>query len=191
MSWLDYLRMASFKLIPFKIDISDISSGRRTIIHEYPKKEKIFAEDLGRNTREIRLEGWVIGENYSIQRDALLAACEEPGTGTLIHPYLGTLTVICTSVTVRESSSEGRMARFSFTFVETSRITSSQSVLNPVFQFNNQVTEALNTQKTTFNKGYAVICAIRKGSPSMRHTTHLTNLCAFTNPVVTRISIRL
>jgi prophage DNA circulation protein len=156
MLWLNYLKIASFKQIPFKVDNSDIASGRRAVIHEYPQKEKVFAEDLGKNMREIRLEGWVIGENYSIQRDALLNACEEPSAGMLVHPYLGTLTVICTNVTVRESTSEGRMARFSFTFVETPRIASSQSALDPAFQFNNQINEALSTQKNLFNQAYVV-----------------------------------
>ena len=155
--WIEYLKSASFKQLPFKVEASDMVSGRRVIVHEYPYKEKVLAEDLGKNTREIRLEGWVVGEDYFLQRAALLSACEEPGVGILVHPYLGSLTVICTNVTVRENTSEGRMARFSFTFVETPKITSLQFLPDSVVQFNDQVSEALSTQKTVFNQVYKVM----------------------------------
>lgn len=74
--WQALLRQASFKGAAFKVETSDLNSGRRNAVHEYPQKDKPYLEGLGGNTRELRVEGWVIGENYAWQRDALLAVIE-------------------------------------------------------------------------------------------------------------------
>lgn len=89
----DELRPASFRGVPFKVEASDIGAGRRTQLNEYPQRDKPYVEDLGRATREIGLVAFVVGEDYIAQANAVLGALEEPGPGTLIHPWFGELTV--------------------------------------------------------------------------------------------------
>ena len=58
-----------------------------------------------------------------------------PGAGDLVHPYLGSLQVACTGCSLSERTREGRMARFSLSFVEaganqypTSRVNTQDNV---------------------------------------------------------------
>ncbi len=130
MNWLDGLRRvdfagksligASFRGVPFFVDSSDRAGGRRTAVHQFPYRDEPFVEDLGKNATTFRVEGYVIGDDYIAQRDALLTALEETsGPGALVHPYYGRKRAICSSVTVRESPKEGRFATFSVEFSET------------------------------------------------------------------------
>jgi prophage DNA circulation protein len=91
MSWRDQLRPGSFRGAPFRIQGNDGEGGRRGALHEFPERDEPWFEDLGRAARRWTIEAIVIGENYLADLDALVAACEEKGPGTLVHPYRGTL----------------------------------------------------------------------------------------------------
>ncbi|HEV7286025.1 MAG TPA: DNA circularization N-terminal domain-containing protein, partial [Kaistia sp.] len=118
MAWRDQLRPASFRGVPFHVDDDDLSAGRRVQIHEYPQRDKPYAEDLGRATRRITVVGYLIGPDYMAARDRLLAAVEEAGPGELVHPQFGALQVVVEEFRTTHSSREGGMARISITFVE-------------------------------------------------------------------------
>lgn len=108
---------ASFRGVPFFVESSDRSGGRRTVTHEFPLRDDPTIEDLGRRTRSFGVDGYVIGDDYLVERDALLAALEDSaGPGELVHPYYGVLRAICSSLTVRCSIADGGMARFSLEF---------------------------------------------------------------------------
>lgn len=77
MSWRDQLRDGSFRGVPFKIQASRALVGRRGQVHEYPLRDKPYAEDLGRRARAFNVECFVLGADYMAQRDALIAALEE------------------------------------------------------------------------------------------------------------------
>lgn len=133
MSWRERTKgPASFRGVPFFVDTSERSGGRRTVTHEYPLRDEPFVEDMGRRARAFPVEGYVVGESYLAQRDALIAALEEAGPGELVHPYHGTRRVACNDFTIRESTAEGGMARFRIDFVETlSRPASPVAVVDP------------------------------------------------------------
>lgn len=118
MSWRDQLRKASFRGIPFFVDSSSSGFGRRNVLHEYPLRDTPYSEDLGRKARQFTVEAYVLGDDYLGKRDAVIAACERPGQGELIHPYYGPKFVEVTNCQVEERAAEGRIARFSITFVE-------------------------------------------------------------------------
>ena len=94
----DQLQPASFRGIPFEVTASGLKIGRRTVVHEYPQKDQPFVEDLGRATRQITLTAFVIGDDYIAQAQSLMAELEAPGSGTLIHPWLGEMEVTITSI---------------------------------------------------------------------------------------------
>lgn len=119
MAWPDDLRPASFRGIPFFIDDHDFSTGRHVVTHEYPERDLPYSEDLGRKAETFLVNGHVLGSDYFLIRDSLRAAAAIPGPGELIHPYLGTLQVNCTSFNIKEDTKEGRIAKISFSFVET------------------------------------------------------------------------
>lgn len=122
--WRDRLRDASFRGVPFSVDDDDASFGRRVQLHEYPKRDKPYTEDLGRAARRLTINAYVIGDDYADKRDRLIAAVETEGPGTLVHPQYGEMQgSIDGTVKVSHSSSEGRMSRISFEFVESGELT--------------------------------------------------------------------
>ena len=116
--WKDNLQEASFRGVPFFYDSTGIDGGRRTQTHEFAYRDKPYTEDLGRKAQEIPIEAYVLGDDYMTARDNLLKACNEEGPGELIHPYYGSIQVNCQVISVRESTSEGRIARISLQFIE-------------------------------------------------------------------------
>jgi len=124
MSWRDDLLPASFRGVPFFVNDHELALGRRNAEHEFPLRDTGFVEDLGKKNRHYRVIGYVIvvpgsGESYFPDRDALIAALEQGGTGTLSHPYLGELTVnVANDCRVKETLEEGGMATFTMEFID-------------------------------------------------------------------------
>jgi prophage DNA circulation protein len=121
--WRDRLREASFRGVPFSVENDESSFGRRVQVHEYPNRDKPFTEDLGRATRRLTINAYLIGNDYAEQRDRLIVAIETAGPGTLVHPQFGEMQgSIDGQVSVTHSVTEGRMCRVSFQFVESGEL---------------------------------------------------------------------
>lgn len=121
--WRSRLRDASFRGVPFEVEDEDGNFGRRVQVHEYPNRDKPFTEDLGRATRRITINAYLIGDDYPEKRDRLIAAIETEGAATLVHPWYGEMKGnVDGSVRVSHSKSEGRMCRVSFQFVESGEL---------------------------------------------------------------------
>lgn len=122
MSWRDQVAVpGSFRGVPFYVESSELTTGRRNVKHVYPfKKEPVFTEDMGREGRRFMVDVFVFGPDYLIARDRLLTALEAAGTGELVHPYYGTRRVsVGEDVRVRESGARGGTATLSIEFTET------------------------------------------------------------------------
>jgi prophage DNA circulation protein len=109
---------ASFRGVPFFVESVDMSTGRRVVVHEFPLRDDPFVEDLGRRSRKFRVDGYVIGDDYQPQRDALLDALEAEGPGELLLPYYDAKRAIGETTSVRETKSDGGMAVFALEFCE-------------------------------------------------------------------------
>lgn len=119
MAWRDELQPGSFRGVPFKIDEARTHVGRRVVLNEYPLRDLPWPEDMGRLARRFQVECLVLGDDYMEQRDALIAALEAPGAGTLVHPYFGLRSVVVEQpAEIRESTREGGVARFRIQFAE-------------------------------------------------------------------------
>ena len=93
-SFFDTLREASFRGAPFEVEDADESGGRRLARHEYPLRI-CLAEDLGQG-RGMAHPGFIVQGrkyDYAQARDDLRKALNAYGSGTLIHPWLGEMTV--------------------------------------------------------------------------------------------------
>ncbi len=125
--WEENLHPASFRGVPFAVTAGDSQFGRRQAVHEYPMRDRVWVEDLGRGARRITLQGFIVqgsriyraGDVLS-QRDNLVAACEMPGSGTLTHPTLGELTVSIPDggLRLREGVDQGGSFSFTLTCIE-------------------------------------------------------------------------
>lgn len=129
MTWREELRPASFRGVPFDVEGDSGSFGRRVQVHEYPQRDKPWAEDLGRATRAFEITAFVVGDDYLQRRDALLAALETEGPGTLVHPWYGELTVNVKELArVAHSHRHGGMCEISLSFVEAGELTFPKAV---------------------------------------------------------------
>lgn len=117
-TWRDNLRPASFRGVEFHVSAGSRSSGRRGIEFEYPKRDDPYFEDLGRMARRWSVTGYVLGSDYQRQADALCRALEAIEPGTLVHPTMGTMRVVCQPYTRSEKKTEGGYAEFDMVFVE-------------------------------------------------------------------------
>lgn len=118
MSLLDDLRPASFRGVPFQVESNTLSAGRRTQIHEYPKKDKPWPEDNGRATREIGFSAFLVGKDYIKQANSLIDALEKEGAGELIHPWFGSMQVVLKEPAQVTFNSAFGLATVALSFVE-------------------------------------------------------------------------
>lgn len=116
--WRDSLLPANYRGAFFNVEVDSQAGGRRNATHEFPNRDVPYTEDLGRKARRWPVTGYVIGSDYTDARDALIAACEQMGAGTLVHPTLGTVQVNCDVYNASESRERGGFCVFEMSFVE-------------------------------------------------------------------------
>ncbi|MHC2534221.1 DNA circularization N-terminal domain-containing protein [Bradyrhizobium diazoefficiens] len=119
--WRDRYQTASFRGAFFHVETDARASGRRVALHEYPKRDDPYAEDMGRAARRFQVQGYLIGPNYLQQKDALIAALEADGPGILRlpMPYMGEdIEVMAGTYSVTESREKGGMCAFEMDFIE-------------------------------------------------------------------------
>lgn len=118
MSWRDRISNASFRGVPFFVESSSANLSRRTTVHEFPGREDVLVDDMGRGPDRFQIKAYVVGADFDTARDALEAALLTPGAGTLVHPTRGRMSVaIEGEVQAAESRTRLGIADFSFTVV--------------------------------------------------------------------------
>lgn len=116
--WKRSWRQASYRGVPFCFDTSGGTYGRRYAMHEYPGRDVPYAEDLGRAQRTWTFNAYVIGSAFHTTRTRLLSACEAPGPGSLVLPYIGRVQAVCTSVDYSDARTQGGYAAVTLSFAE-------------------------------------------------------------------------
>ena len=116
--WADRLRVASWRGLPFAVKGGTLKRGRRVVVHEYPFRDDVWVEDLGRGVRLVGLTGFLIGDDVFDQRDAMMAANEQPGIGELVHPSLGSLQVTQVDESFGERADLGRVVEMELSFIQ-------------------------------------------------------------------------
>lgn len=116
MSWRDNLRPASFRGVEFHYEDIRRSLGRRVIRHEYPGGDQPYHEDLGAVTSDISITAYVLEPDHLEKARRLADAMNEPGPGTLVHPYHGEIPAVAVSVQESFTTSRGGMAQFQIRF---------------------------------------------------------------------------
>lgn len=119
------VQAASFRGIPFAVTGSDMGGGRRMAVHQYPGRDEAWAEDMGRTVRNFRLRGFILDGDIITaagaidgQRSNLITALEKSGEGTLIHPTLGSLTVVVDRFTIGEGNGAQSYSNVEVSFIE-------------------------------------------------------------------------
>ena len=108
----------SYMGVPFAVMGSEGDQGRRVALHQYPFRNTVWPEDLGRKPRVYRIRGFVVGPTAYAQRSALVLVLEQPGPGLLIHPTIGAVYASCLHFTWREPDGRAQVVEFDLEFVE-------------------------------------------------------------------------
>jgi prophage DNA circulation protein len=123
MSWKDNLQPATYKGVPFYVKKSEYEFGRRTELKQFPNNDAPVLQDFGGAASEFMIEAYVIASidnefDYFENRDNLIAAFNEIKSGTLIHPYYGSMEVYPLGrAKISEEIEEGGIARLEMKFV--------------------------------------------------------------------------
>jgi prophage DNA circulation protein len=116
--WRRFEGNASFRGVAFHVDTRTRASGRRIAMHEYPKRDIPYAEDMGRRARKFPITGYLIGPDYLTQKNRLIEVFEAEGPGLFQHPALGSINAVVDSYTVLESRERGGMCNIEVQFCE-------------------------------------------------------------------------
>lgn len=115
--WWQQLQPGSWRRVGFVLDAGQTVAGRRIALHEYPYRDDVWAEDLGKLPRRFSIQGFLVGDDVYSQRDAMIAACEQPGAGTLVHPTLGAIQVVLLDFNVTDRRDRGRYVEVQLAFI--------------------------------------------------------------------------
>lgn len=113
---------ASFRGVPFHVTKVDLKVGRRTVVHEYPQRDKPYVEDIGRATRRLTFTAFVVGDDYIQQAEKLIGAIETEGPGTLIHPHLGEMKCCLEQASTITFTDSSRTASVVLTAIESGEL---------------------------------------------------------------------
>jgi prophage DNA circulation protein len=128
--WRDQLLPASFDGNEFHVEAGSRENGRRIVMHEFPKKEFPYAEDMGRRAVEFSVRGYCIQfmmdlggsslyrRDYRIARDLLQERLDTGGAGKLQLPTMRPLVVVCPRYRLTEEERLGGYCVFDMTFSE-------------------------------------------------------------------------
>lgn len=127
---------ASFNGVPF--DAVEVSSahGRRGAEGEFPFGENTAYADLGRRIRTYSLSGKIQSDGFLGIATALIAACEVPGPGILVHPTRGIISAACKSLKVSDKiEDEAGITYVELEFVEGNAWPNGLSIVGSVLGF--------------------------------------------------------
>lgn len=122
--WRDNLCPASFRGAIFHVESSQRSSGRRIVLHQYPKRNIPYAEDMGREAIKWSFTGYLILRDKGMPGGLLasmadlIGALEADDAGMLMHPTLGAMLCMCDKYSYSDKRTAGGYVEFNMEFVE-------------------------------------------------------------------------
>ena len=109
------LNQSSFRGIPFYTRDEDVSGGQRLTDHKFINGGTL-TESNGLNNDIIKITGYIGGDNYLTQKEALREAFKNIESGTLIDKFYGTLDVYVEKWIIKESITKFGQAVIEVTF---------------------------------------------------------------------------
>lgn len=123
--WRDGLLPASYDGNEFFVDVGSRESGNRLVVHQFPKKDQPYTENMGRRAIEFRVRGYVIQSarrpDYRPVRDALQQRLEQGmagKAGQLQLPTMRPVSMIIQNYRLTEEERLGGYCVFDMHFVE-------------------------------------------------------------------------
>jgi len=190
--WMSRLQAASFRGVPFQVQVGDSSFGRRNVVHEYPYRDTVWVEDLGRSARRLDIQGFLVGADCIAQRDAMIAACErlDEGDSKLVHPTYGEMTVtLLGRLKIVERWDKGRMFEIQFSFIESGKRQFPSSAKSTGTVVTDAASIADSASATSFSNSIAG--ALKVGVPAVQQVVNATRAWAATAQRITNDATNL
>lgn len=147
--WWQQLQPGSWRGNPFVLDNTPTKTGRRIALHEYPYKDTVWPEDLGKLPRHIQVSAFLVGDDCYQQKLAMIAACEQQGPGTLVHPTLGSMQVYLLSFQTTDRRDRGRYVEVDFEFIDASATAMAPAASANTGNIVQNLAKALNSASAT------------------------------------------
>lgn len=116
--WLRAFRPASFRGVPFKVDVEGASGGRRLAIHPIAYADSAVIEDMGRDPHRFAVTAYVVGDAADWASLALAAALARKGAGALVLPMQGAMRARVASWALSRQKDFAGYVGFDVEFVE-------------------------------------------------------------------------
>ena len=126
----DALLPAAFRGAGFFCEVGSKDNGRRIVVHEFPKRDTPYSEDMGRKAKTFSVRAYCItypgggggggayARDYRQPRDRLVSALEQLGPGGLQLPTLRSEQVVVTRYRLTEEEKLGGYCVFDIEFAE-------------------------------------------------------------------------
>ena len=165
--WRDELLPARFGEALFHVESGSVESGRRIVVHEFPKRDIPWSEDMGRSAMTFTIRGYCIqyvrdldpptplySRDYRTPRNILKAKLEFGGADTLQLPTMLPVVCVCQRYRMTEEEKFGGYVVFDMQFVELGKPPfrpiedTEQAMLERSKQLKQQVLERLKLPHT-------------------------------------------
>jgi prophage DNA circulation protein len=150
----DEIRPASFRGVSFHVSATVLQAGRRMQLNEYPQRDKPYLQDMGRRTRQIDFDAFVVGKDYIAKAGELLTALETKGAGALIHPFFGKMDVTVFEMASVQFDEALGVATFSLSFIEAGELAYPKTQPATAQTTKQKTSGLLSTVQTVFGAVY-------------------------------------
>lgn len=116
--WLKAFLPASFRGVPFKVEIEQADGARRLAISPIAYAETSVIEDMGRDPGRFAVTAYTAGDLADGQAKALIAALDRKGAGVAVLPMLGARSVRVESWSVSRYKYRAGYVAIDVSFIE-------------------------------------------------------------------------
>lgn len=138
------------------MDTADTEGGHRQVVHKYPKRNKVYVEDLGLEPDVFSVRAYLIGDDYISRRDALIQEMKRPGEGTLVLPTMGSRKVKPQTFRIGYDRREGGVEYLDLTFVEPGENAFPSQSLDTAAKVGEAAEAAKQAAKADFDQQFTV-----------------------------------
>jgi len=178
---------ASYRGIGFHVLDTASEPGRRVLEYLFPGVDAAAYDDFGVLPNLISIEALIIGDDYKVKAAQLQRAFETAGPATLMHPWLGPMTVIMDEPALLSfSTQELRVVRISARFKKVAAsspvglsLFSIASVIGSIIALASQLSSSVGTRVISASRSAAVTRSVRIVTAAIAAQTSPTGSAAF------------
>jgi hypothetical protein len=187
---------ASFRGVDFHVADASSEVGRRVLEYLFPGVDAAEYDDFGVAPGVITIDALIVGDDYKVKAKILQAAFETAGPGTLIHPWLGPMTVIVEepamiSLSARELRvvrMNARFKRYSLSLTSGSGLFDIATIIATIISLATALSSAVGTKVISATRVAAVTRSTRLVTSAITSLTPPTGSAAFLPTLKTLIA---